>query len=210
MSTPKLSRAESKERTRQRLIDAAITVLGDEGLQAMSTRKLARMAGISQPSFYVHFDDMDALVRAAGEEAADRIRRWLRRWREVEDRGTEPTQLPRLVQAATAQPAFIKLLMKHRRDDTSPLGQVSARFFAGLRDDLRLEIERQAAAADRLPDMELYLDIVGGLALSVLEGVVDGRYRDDEAALRAIGVASRGAFTALTQDYALRRRAREN
>lgn len=205
----KLSRAESKERTRQRLIDAAIDVLRAEGLQGLSTRKLARMAGISQPSFYVHFQDMDGLVTAAGEQVADRLRGWLRHWREAEAAGVGASRRPPLAAAATAQPAFIKLLMRHRRDDTSPLGKVAARFFEVLREELRSDIERQGVEPNRL-DMDLYLDIVGGLAMSVLEGVVDGRYPDDDAALRAIGVASRGAFAALTQDYAAQRKAREN
>jgi len=206
----KLTRAESKERTRRRLIDAAIEVLRTEGLQGLSTRKLARMAGISQPGFYVHFQDMDALVTAAGEQVAERLRNWVRRWRELEDENGLFPRRPALAEAATAQPAFIKLLMKHRRDDTSPLGQVAARFFDGLREELRDEIERQVADPERLLDMNLYLDIVGGLAVSVLEGVVDGRYADDDAALRAIGVASRGAFRAMTENQAARRRSRQN
>jgi AcrR family transcriptional regulator len=57
------SRKEAKAETRQRLLDAALTVLDDEGDSALTTMRVTKLAGIAQSSFYVHFADVDDLLR---------------------------------------------------------------------------------------------------------------------------------------------------
>lgn len=61
----KLTRKDKKELTRERLIDAALSVVLDGGYANFTMRKVTKKAGIAQPSFYSHFDTMDDLLSAA-------------------------------------------------------------------------------------------------------------------------------------------------
>ena len=60
----KLTRKDKKELTRERLIDAALSVVLNGGYANFTMRKVTKKAGIAQPSFYSHFDTMDELLSA--------------------------------------------------------------------------------------------------------------------------------------------------
>ena len=63
VKTPRpLRRHVAKAVTRRRLLDAALEILDQDGLAAMTTIRVTRLAGLSQSSFYVHFADMDDLL----------------------------------------------------------------------------------------------------------------------------------------------------
>lgn len=50
------------ERTRKRIMDAAGKLLDEKGIKGLSTRNIARSAGLSQSSLYHHFEDLDAIL----------------------------------------------------------------------------------------------------------------------------------------------------
>src|SRR5687768_5399957 len=83
MPSRALSRDESKAITRGRLLDAAAQLLGEVGYGGMSTGAVARAAGVAQPTFYVHFRDMDDLLRTLGTEQIDALRARLRAARQA-------------------------------------------------------------------------------------------------------------------------------
>lgn len=69
--------------TRAAVVDEAIRLLGDEGLDGLSLRGLAARLGISAPSLYWHFPDKATLLGAVMEqtflgavEAVPERRRW--------------------------------------------------------------------------------------------------------------------------------------
>ena len=64
-----MSRAEKREQTRDRIIDAAVVEFADRGFAASSTRDIAARAGVTQGLITYHFASKDDLWRAA----ADRI-----------------------------------------------------------------------------------------------------------------------------------------
>ncbi len=53
---------------RNTLVQAGIDVLAEEGIHALSLRKLARVAGVSHNAPYMHFADKEALLAAIAEE----------------------------------------------------------------------------------------------------------------------------------------------
>jgi TetR/AcrR family transcriptional repressor of bet genes len=55
-------RAEQKERTRQRLIDATLEVVAKEGLSGTTMGKVARRAGLSQGIVNFHFESKEQLL----------------------------------------------------------------------------------------------------------------------------------------------------
>lgn len=73
-----LSRQESKLVTRHRLLEAGLALLAERGYEGVTTGRVARRAGVAQPTFYVHFRDKDELLRAVASDALAKIRVALR------------------------------------------------------------------------------------------------------------------------------------
>lgn len=53
---------------RQALVEAALTLVQEEGAAALTLRAAARLAGVTQAAPYRHFADKDALLAAVAEE----------------------------------------------------------------------------------------------------------------------------------------------
>lgn len=53
--------------TRDRIVAAALALVDEEGLQAVSTRRLAAELGVSGPSLYNHFRTKDAILDAVAD-----------------------------------------------------------------------------------------------------------------------------------------------
>jgi len=60
------------EKSRQRIMNAAIKIIEDKGIKGLSTRTVAKAAGLSQSSLYHHFDDLETILL---EAMSQRIRR---------------------------------------------------------------------------------------------------------------------------------------
>ena len=61
MTTPTVSDA---PRTRERILDAALTQFADKGFEATSMREIAEQLGITKAALYYHFDSKADIVRA--------------------------------------------------------------------------------------------------------------------------------------------------
>ena len=58
----------AKVNTRHALLKSALQLYSVEGAFGMSMNKIAKGAGIAQPSFYNHFDSLEALQQVLGEQ----------------------------------------------------------------------------------------------------------------------------------------------
>lgn len=61
----------AKAKTRRALLKSALQLYSVEGACGMSMNKVAKGAGIAQPSFYNHFDSLDALQHELSEQLKD-------------------------------------------------------------------------------------------------------------------------------------------
>ncbi|AMN48645.1 hypothetical protein AK823_00965 [Psychrobacter sp. P2G3] len=61
----------AKAKTRHTLLKSALQLYSLEGTYGMSMNKIAKGAGIAQPSFYNHFDSLDALQHELSEQLKD-------------------------------------------------------------------------------------------------------------------------------------------
>ncbi|MBF7074965.1 HTH-type transcriptional repressor FabR [Glaciecola sp. MH2013] len=78
-----MNRQEQKLQTRQRIVDAAFSLLDeDKSLSAMSLREVAREAGIAPTSFYRHFGDINELGLTLVDEAGLALRQLMRQARQ--------------------------------------------------------------------------------------------------------------------------------
>ncbi|WP_019499718.1 TetR/AcrR family transcriptional regulator [Pseudanabaena sp. PCC 6802] len=59
---------------RQSLIDAAIALIGEEGIDDLSLRQVARRVGVSHNAPYRHFEDKEALLAAVAEQGFQSLR----------------------------------------------------------------------------------------------------------------------------------------
>lgn len=58
---------------RRGMLEAATALVEQEGIEALSLRKLAERVGVSPPALYHHFRDKQALLCAIGEAAIERF-----------------------------------------------------------------------------------------------------------------------------------------
>ena len=63
-----MSRAEQRDATRQRIVDAAVETFAEHGYGASSTRDIATRAGMTQGLLTYHFASKDDLWRAAADQ----------------------------------------------------------------------------------------------------------------------------------------------
>ncbi len=71
MST--VEREARREDLRERVVEAARDIVGEEGLDALSMRALGLRVGCSPATIYLHFQDKDELLRSVMEEGFKRL-----------------------------------------------------------------------------------------------------------------------------------------
>lgn len=184
----KLTRKEAKARTRQRLINGLLEVLKSDGLQGLTTTKVAEAAGVAQSSFYFHFEGMDDAMQAAARYLGGQIQQAIREQRHHFEDGRNPVEALResnrgTLEAFLSEPVFAELFLTHRRDPQSPLG----RTFRQLLDQSRQElIDDLRCMHPALPRPEIYGELFVGMTLAAVEAVIDGRITDKDACLEAM------------------------
>lgn len=72
------TRVERKERTRQAILDAALRLVENSSLVALSLRAVAKEVGVVPTAFYRHFDSIEELGRALVDESFVSLRAMLR------------------------------------------------------------------------------------------------------------------------------------
>ncbi len=68
-----MKRSESKEKTRQALLEAGAALFAEEGLDAPSLDAICARAGYTRGAFYVHFEDREDFLAQVMEEAGGPI-----------------------------------------------------------------------------------------------------------------------------------------
>ena len=72
------TRQERKERTREAILDAALDLVEEEGLAALSLRQLTRTVGVVPTAFYRHFASVDELGLALVDRSFTSLRQMIR------------------------------------------------------------------------------------------------------------------------------------
>lgn len=71
--TETAERRDPREDLRERIVEAARDIVGEEGLDALSMRALAVRIGYSPATIYLHFKDKDEILRSVMEEGFKRL-----------------------------------------------------------------------------------------------------------------------------------------
>jgi len=188
-----LTREEGKLITRRRLVEAASKLLAEKGLAGVSGSAVARGAGVAQPTFYVHFKDMNELLATIATERLGALRSALRAARERlrEGEGVEAIRetfrLP--LQTMVEQGELFRLYMQEYHQPASPMGEQARKLFDELRADLTEDLVRlgiPAGTKSERQQLEMMSEsmIVQTQALGI--AILDGRYSNVEDAVEVL------------------------
>jgi AcrR family transcriptional regulator len=183
-----LTRDESKLITRRRLLESAARVLREEGLRSLTTGRVSREAGVAQPTFYVHFKDMEELLRTLAQEKMGQIRQPVREARRLlrsspdGNRLRETFRLP--LKALVEQPELFRLYIQEYHRPGSPVGKMARDTQAELQRDLIEDLTALGAPASTPAErqrLEMFAEGLITLTQTLALGYLDGRYKDLEA-----------------------------
>lgn len=97
---------------RERILDCALEIIDVDGLEALSTRRLAKELGVKSASLYNHFANKEAILRAVAEYA---IRRTPLRDRNEGPRAMLLAGSKQLRDALLAHPSLVPVLVGQHR-----------------------------------------------------------------------------------------------
>lgn len=161
------TRQERKERTRQAILDAALELVAEEGLAALSLRQLTRAVGIVPTAFYRHFASVDELGLALVDRSFASLRLMIR-----EARQGNP-QLTGVIRSSVA------ILVQHVHSDRTYFRFIARERFGGvpvvrqaIRHELELFERELATDLGRLPGLETWtaedLRVLGNLIVNAM------------------------------------------
>lgn len=181
-----MSRRANKMRTHQKLLRGAIRLIHRAGLHSLTTGKVAAESGMAQPTFYVHFPDMGALLDRVAAELSEAIFGRLQPIREqVMDgpsRDAVRAACATAVKALVDDPRYAEIYLRYRRDPHTPLGVRFIDFTAEVRDALYHDLAALGLERD-VPHLAVHVEMIFGMTLGIIEAIVDKRVEDLEVAV---------------------------
>ncbi|MGH3261569.1 MAG: TetR family transcriptional regulator [Trebonia sp.] len=182
------SRAERKERTRQRLLDVTLELIGKRSLASLSLREVAREAGIVPTAFYRHFDSMDALGVELVDECMRPLRQLIRDARRGTPKGGDIIKntvaiLGRQVRENEAQ---FRFLSRERYGGVTAVRRAIATELRLFTSELTVDLARLTAGADwSSDDLEMTADLMVAAMLATVMDLleVDRRHAEDESVI---------------------------
>jgi len=187
-----MSRQINKERTRHRLLQAVLKTIQRYGYGTLTTGRVAELAGVAQPTFYVHFRSMDQALEQVAEWVAQELGPGLQPDASAEfDRAADVLQeaVRKCTRSLVRDRRVADVFLSNRRDQTSALGRRWTVLTGGLRERMRqmvVQVSPNVAPSDAALHAELLVSIVYGLAEAFLDGRVDDLDRATATASRAI------------------------
>ncbi len=191
------TRKANKERTRHKLVQATLKILHKQGPTALTTGRIAQAAGVAQPTFYVHFKDMDEALEEAANNVAESLRGRLREFRDGLEDGASPEAATRhafltAVDALMADRRSAELFLRHRRDVATPLGKRWRELLDSSREDLVADLHARGVGK-QVDNLVILADTIIGLVLTMVEATLDGRVTNrtatSEMMLRSIAAS---------------------
>ncbi|WP_439530624.1 TetR/AcrR family transcriptional regulator [Pannonibacter sp.] len=189
---------EKRARTRAQLVAAARGLFAGQTPESVTVDDVVREAGVAKGTFYVHFESLDSLIGAVGEELVSSFDDLLQPGRlSLVDPAQRITFGCRsFLQKATANPHWARLAARMAAIPGNSGETLRLRLFEDL-EHLFPETPEAGATA------ELHLEIVFGIMLQLTQAIGEGRLSAADmdapvyAILRAIGLSDRKAKSTL-------------
>lgn len=188
----RLTRAQQKEQTRRRLVEAALAMVGSgQTLDGLSLREVAREAGIAPTSFYSHFPDTSALGVVLIDEGCLILRQLMRQGRRemiAEDNNFAIRQsVLRFLNYLDQHAGLLRLIMRERFGGNEDFRRTIQRELRFIVDELAEDIERVVVEQQRLPiDTRLVAETAVVILLDFGAAALDMTRTDREIAAERI------------------------
>lgn len=190
--TNRMSRQINKERTRRRLLQATLKTIQRYGHGTLTTGRVAQLAGVAQPTFYVHFRSMDQALEQVAEWVAEELSPGLEPEASAElDRAADVLEqaVRKCTRSLVRDRKLAEVFLSNRRDQTSALGRRWTVLTGSLRERMRqivVRVRPDVTPADAALHAELLVSVIFGLAEAHIDGRVDDLDRATATASRAI------------------------
>lgn len=200
----------SAQNSRHELISAAIKILKDDGVAALTTSSVTKEAGFTQSAFYQHFANMEECLQEVASRIASQIRTFVDTNRR---QAHEPTvgwdslteHFRSMLELFQEERTFCELFLRHRRDK-SLLGKVMRRLHRELQKDLTDHLQRAMSAlgtevpADRLA---LHAELILAQVFVCGESVIDRSRTPETLATELTLVVTSAVHALAASDRAL-------
>ena len=188
------SRRTQKAKTRLRIIEAGKYILANDTFKAFTMRGIAKRAKIAQPSFYNHFNSVEALLEAIIEEGRLNIIKpqadamlAISKQSSLAEIETAIHHFIRLAfDMAIQHPNFFCMTLSERNLRGSPLEKILHREFQHVRQlyiDFFLNVAKKQGVTVTDEQTELGVDAILGSNEALITGYIEGRYKSKENAI---------------------------
>lgn len=166
-----VTREERKRRTRQAIVDAALTLLEDRGFSGLSLREVTREAGIVPGAFYRHFESMDALGLVLIDESFRTLRDMLRGARtELITEHVIKQSIEILARNVSEQQPYWRFIARERSSGVTVLRYA-------IRQEIRLITSELATDLGRFPGLSRWttedLNVLAGLFVNSMVSIAE-------------------------------------
>lgn len=180
------TRAERKERTRQRLLDVTLHLIAERSLASISLREVARDAGIVPTAFYRHYPSMDMLGVDLVDECMRPLRQMIRETRRGRPAHTDiiASTVDILARQVREHPDQFRFLTRERYGGVAAVRRAIATELRMFTSDLTVDLARLTAGFDwTTDDLEMAADLMVAAMLSTVLVLleVDDRHPEDVA-----------------------------
>jgi AcrR family transcriptional regulator len=184
------SSQDKAQRTKALLMDAALALFAERGIDATSVNEITAHANVANGTFYYHYKDkkefVDALEHAVATMFVNRVDEFMQELSDGAERVATASQ--QIIHLAAADPAWGWMIVHAFMD----LGKFSATVSRGIRKDVALGIEQGHFQMEPT-------DIAFGMLLSIVAAGLKARLENpaavgievltSECVLRVLGVA---------------------
>lgn len=187
------SRAQRKEKTRQALLAASLSLLTDRSLASLSLREVAREVGIVPTAFYRHFGSMDELGVALVQDSSRPLRHLIRdaRLQGAADRSGRSAEsydpiggsVEALVRQVQAHEAQFRFVVRERHGGIAAVTRAIAAELRLFTSELTIDLARLPGLREwSTDDLEMVADLMVSAMLATVQALleVDRRYPQDE------------------------------
>ncbi|MEM7218638.1 MAG: TetR/AcrR family transcriptional regulator [Pseudomonadota bacterium] len=187
--------ARKRERTRGLLLDSAIGVFADKGIEEASIQEITELAGLANGTFYNHFTDKDELALASAAAIVLEIARRLDAELDGEECGIERIVVSSwaFIELALSVPSWTRVVLSQYQ--RGPIGGAAALRY------LQADIEQAVAEGDVTETVDAFLlEQIAAIMMAALQRLLSSDAPD----------ASDPSDSSATERQALLQRLTEN
>lgn len=176
---------ERRARTQKQLVDAAMRVFADKGLDAATTQDFYEEAGVSRGTFYNYFETKDDVLKAVANRLADELNDIILAETEGIEGAPERVAwtVERFVSRAKTHPCESQVMLD--------IASRQALILVGETSEKNMTADLEAGRAQGLftiEEDEMAANIIVGISMQAIRSILAGRAGPDHAFLAARSV----------------------